>query len=186
MAKALIISTAVLMEDSIFNDNIDPKYLRGLIDECQDEYILPILGSAQYNAILDKIDEEESFTAYEEVLVDSYIVPCLKAYIKCEAPYELTFKYTNKGVVTKTSENSQTIDNTSIKMIMDHYKDKAESKANRLKLYLEANPSKFPLYLNYGNNIDDVKPVRSTFTTGMYLGDNDCYDKDYCKNRPEA
>lgn len=173
MAKALFISEKKLKEESIFNDNIDNKYLASLINEQQDVYILPLLGTALYNELQDQIIAN-NVTPLNVSLLDSYVVPCLKQYVKAEAPYELNFKYTNKNVAQKNSEYSQPVDTNVLKDMGQQFRNKAEFYATRLKQYLQANQQSYPKYYNYGTTLDAIPPSGITYTTGMYLGDESC------------
>ena len=171
MAKAFFISEEKIKQDSIFNDNIDSKYIRSLIDECQDIYILPILGSALYIDLQDKIIAE-TLTSNDTLLLTSYVVPCLKGYIKAEAPYELLYKFTNKNVGVKNSEFSTPISASDLKDITQHYKNKAEYYGQKLKLFLKANFTLYPKYYEYGNSIDSVQPLGRVWDSGMNLDDD--------------
>ena len=183
MAKAFFISESILKQDSILNENIDPKYLRSLIDDCQDLYILPILGSALYNDLVNKIDTEATLTSDELNLLDNYVTPCLKRYIISEAGYELTFKHTNKNVGIKNSEFSQPANIGDLRDVMNHFKNKAELFAKKLEMFLKANTTIYPLYLQSGNTIDSITPIQDVFDSGMFLGDDDCGCGEYINGR---
>ncbi len=177
MADVLFISETKLKQESIFNDNIDGKNLSSIINECQDIYILPLLGTALYNDLQSKVSDLVNngtplSDAYK-TLLDSYILPCLKTYIKAEAPYELNYKFTNKNVGQKNSEFSQPVGTEELKQLMQFFKNKSEFYAERLKKYLHANQQAYPLYYQYGTTLDAIAPTGTTYTTGMYLGD-DC------------
>lgn len=172
MARALFISESKLKQDSLFNDNIDAKYLSHLINEQQDIVISRLLGKALYEDLQDNIIANTVSADYQTLLND-YIIPCLKYYVMTEAPYFLNYKFQNKNVAQKSSEFSQPADTAILKDMMERLSNKAEFYAENLKLFLQANSSTYPLYYNYGNGIDAYPPTRTTFTTGMYLGDAD-------------
>lgn len=178
MAKALFITEAKLKQDSLFNDNIDSKYLAHLINEQQDMQIGRLLGKGLYDDIQAEIIGGSVSAKYIELL-DDYIVPALKYYVQAEAPYYLNYKFQNKNIAQKNSEFSQPVTTNELKDLSKKLLDKAEFYAELLKKFLQANSTTYPLYYNYGNTIDAYPPSRTTYTSTIYLGNamDDCCGK---------
>jgi hypothetical protein len=178
--SVLFISEATLKASSVINENVDNKVLTPLIIECQDLYIHPVIGTGLFNELKDQITNS-TVTALNKTLLDSYIIPCLKAFIKYELPMELNFKFTNKNVGKKNSEDSQPISSDEMRELMNRYKLKAQWYAERITRYLEQNYPDYPLYINPGTGWDVIRPVRNNFRTGFVLGDDICGQCGMCE-----
>lgn len=177
----LFISESKLKEMTIIHGNVDDKLITPIIIDCQDFYIEPILGTALYNQIKTQIP---TLTAANITLMDTYIIPCLVAYIKYMAVTDLSYKFTNKNVAKKNSENSQPLSSDESIYLLNELKNRAEYRGNRLAKFLQQNSTTYPLYTLPGSGIDDVQPVGTAYTTGMVLDDfgDWCYGCNHYKN----
>mgnify|MGYP003345947988 CR=1 FL=1 len=170
---AYFISENTLKEQSLINENVDMKMIQTTIRMCQELYILPLMGTGLYNALMDKINTDPTLateTNYK-TLLDNYIQPALVYWVMSEMPAALTYRYSNKAVMVNSSENGQAANATDIERLSDNNKDKAQAYSSRLTMYLVANASTFPLFDNPGNSIDTIIPIRNSFSKGMYLGE---------------
>jgi hypothetical protein len=173
MSIVKFISETKLKELVAINGNTDNALIQPIILECQRIYIEPIIGTGLYNELETQI-EANTLTVLNTTLLDSYIIPCLVAWIKYESPVELNYKFTNKNVSTKNSENSTPIGLEEARFLMDRFKNKAEYHSERITKYLCENSVSYPLYDNPGNGTDTVYPNGSNYTTGMVLDFNPC------------
>lgn len=173
MSIVLFISETKLKESSAINGNVDDVLIRPIILECQRLYIEPIVGTGVYNQLITQV-ADSSLSALNTTLLNEYIVPCLIAYVKYECPVELNYKFTNKNVSKKNSENSTPNDLEETRFLMDRLKNKAQYYAERVTKYLCENSEDYPLYLNQTIGIDTVTPSVSNYNTGMVLDDYDC------------
>lgn len=180
MSIVKFISETKLKELSAINGNVDNALIQPIIVECQRIYIEPILGTGLYNEVTNQIIGS-TLTALNATLLNDYIIPCLVAYIKYEAPLELNYKFTNKNVSKKNSENSSPNDLEETRYLMDRYKNKAEYYAERITKYLCEKSASYPLFDNPGSGVDTVHPNSSNYTTGMVLGD-DTYSDAFIRN----
>jgi hypothetical protein len=180
------ISTSKCKELAGINGNTDDFLVTPMIISCQDDYIERILGTDLYNELKTQVTNN-TLTALNTTLLNTYVVPCLVAYVKYEAVIELNYKFTNKSISTKTSENSQPIQKDDAVWLMEHYKNKAEEKAERITRYLMENDTDYPLYLNHGTGLDILPPNTLNYTCGIVLDTcNSCHEV-CCKcnlNRP--
>jgi hypothetical protein len=89
----------------------------------------------------------------------------------------MTFKMMNKSVMTRGSDNSNSVDLDQLTRIEREYQHKAEYYAQRLRDYLLENDTKFPLYLNPGDGIDVINPHSADMLGGFFLGygEDDCF-----------
>lgn len=165
----LFISAAKVKELSSIHGNVDDKYITPIINECQDLYIEPIIGTGLYNEIKGQLPS--SLSVLNATLLNTYIIPCLVAYIKYEAVTDLNFKFTNKNVGKKSSDNSQPIDSNDSIFFMNELKNKAEFRAERITKYLLQNSTSYPLFLNAGNGLDTIHPNGTNYDCGIVLDD---------------
>ena len=86
------------------------------------------------------------------------------------------FRYRNKNVSNKSSDNSQPIDYTELNFLMDHWRNKAEFYKQRLIDYLCANSSLFPAYCSTDDS-SDLLPESNAFTSSFYLGSESWEEK---------
>lgn len=165
----LFISEDRLKETSYLDENVDVKLIKDVIELCQDKYILPLLGTALYNEVADKIDNDQISGSYE-TLLENYIHKALKWYVLYEGIPTLTYKFMNKSIVKKNSENSSPIDTEEVTRLMDNFRNNAEMFAQRLTSYLIANNTTFTLYDNAGSTSDTIHPKKNSYTTSIWLG----------------
>lgn len=170
---ALWISETYLKDNSIINNNTDFQTLQPVIILCQDQYIHPILGTALFDSIADQITSN-TVSASNQTLLNLYIRKTLLWYILHECPPVFKYRFMNKGVMVKNSENSQPADLQEIQFLMNNFKQKAEWYAERITKFLIDNESTYPLFRS-NSDIDQIQPNKTNFTSSLYLGD-DCDD----------
>lgn len=174
MRNTLFISVNTIKERTGLHANVDEKLVLPEIMTAQDMYILPALGTGLYNRLQDGIDNND-LTADETDLLDSYITNCLVYFVMSELPMGLSYQFYNKGVVRKTSDNTETPSAQDMIDVANRYKARAEFYKQRLVKYLKQSSTitKFPLYNNPGNGVDTIRPDHEAYTTTIWLGD-DC------------
>lgn len=182
-ANILIISEQNFKDYTTASNNIDLKNISQIIKMVQDRYIHPICGSALYNKILSLIPTGElkndtNFIQYK-ILVDDFLTDVLFNYVLAELPMANQYKYVNKGVVVRTSENTTTPDFKELESVMAFYRGYAEWYAERAINYLTANSTLFPEYLNPGSDVTTISPVSNQYRSAIYLGNGELED-----NRP--
>ncbi len=169
-ANILFISEQVLKDRSLLQDNVDPKLIKPTIKQAQDMYIEPILGTGLYRELQEQIADND-VSILNKTLLDNYITDCLCWFVASEMVMSLGYKLTNKNVLKKTSENSETSSISDLFDLMNYYKNKGEWYAQRITNYLCENNTDYPLYDNPGNGVDIIHPNTTSYSTGMYLGD---------------
>jgi hypothetical protein len=175
----LMLSVALLKERTAIHDNIDEKLIYPEIKAAQDMFILPVLGSALFNKILNDIDSNTLGGNYKD-LVDDYILDTLINYVISELPLGLTYQFWNKGVAQKTTDQSLTPSMSDLFSVASKYKRRAEEYAQRLRLYLRENAdTMYPEYINPGSGVDTVIPETQGFSNPIYLGDVSPYSSEY-------
>jgi hypothetical protein len=176
MSTVLFISPEVLRERTALHDNTDNKFIFPEIKAAQDQYIAPILGTALYKKMLAIVGDgtiSSPANIYYKELLDDYLVPSLVWFTIAALPLAVNYQLTNRGMVQKTTENTNAPTMSDMFSAMDHYKNRAEHYQMKAIRYLRQwAPERFPEYLNWGNGIDDIAPERSEFSLPIYLGDD--------------
>jgi len=168
MAKTLFITVDFLKQTTIIEQNIDEKVVRETIVEAQDLFILPLLGTALFDRVVDEVGTTVS--ADIKTLLDDHIQRTLKWYVLVELTDFITFRYVNKAVMQKSSDNSSPIDSIDSTRMKGLLRNKAEVYADRMSLFLCEESVKFPEFNNAGNRADTIKPKRRVYETAIYLG----------------
>ena len=176
MADALWITQQDIIDNSVFVENIDVQVLTPNILYVQDEHIQNLLGTDLFNSINSQIIAN-TVTALNATLLDSWIKKVIVNYVLSESAADLVYRWTNKGIVVKTADNSNAITPEQLEYIIERYRNRAIGYARRLTLYLVQESNSYPLY-NSNSDISDVRPSYLHAKTGIYLGDsdNDCSD----------
>ena len=170
MAVALFITEQFIKDNTIIDGNVDDKYITTTIADSQKIHILPLLGTALYNEINDQV-VAGSVTSLNQTLLNNYIQDALKYWVLVEGMDVFQFKVTNKGIMTKSSDNSQPVAEVDVIRLMDRNRDKAEYFSQRVTNYLIANYVSYPLFVAPGSTYDTVVPKRNSFTGGWALDD---------------
>jgi hypothetical protein len=171
--KALFIDEQTLKDRTVISDNIDGKFLRQAIISVMEEKLMPALGSAFYDRLIDGIYDGD-LTTDETNLLKNYITPVMQWYVLAELPMVLGLKFYNRGVLKKTGENSESLSMSEMTDVMDRYTNKAEFQKKRLINYLKANAVRdglFAQYLETPDSVDDVTPENGGYTCPFVLDD---------------
>ena len=162
----LFISETYVKNNSVIDENVDMRLVLPSIRDAQELRLHPILGTPFYNDLKDKITGG-TLNADEINLLDNYVAPSMLQWTLYECSASMLFKYRNKSVSTKSSENSQPIDYQDLQFLRDEWKNKAEERDQRLINYLCDNSTLFP---KYNEASDDLTPKKTAYQTGFWLG----------------
>lgn len=170
----LFISQDYLKDNSVINDNADFDLIRPTIIMCQDVYLQQAIGTPLYEDLKQAIIDYNGSpsvpipTNYSN-LINYKIQKMLLWYVQMEALPLLKFRFENKGIMVKSSDNSQPIDTGDLKFLMDRARIKAEHYSELLIKYLIDNSSSYPKYNEI--SCDGLNGTDSAYTTGIYLPD---------------
>lgn len=172
MKNTLFISVSSIKERTGLHANVDDKLVLPEIKTAQDMYIHPLLGSALYERLQNGIDNND-LTADEVALLDNFVTDTLIYYVLSELPTGLSYQFYNKGLVRKTSDNTDQPQMQDLLDISARYRKRAEFYAERMVKFLKQNAAqgKYNLYLNPGSGLDAIHPDNSAYSTTIYLGD---------------
>lgn len=158
-----------LKQMTIINDNVDMKIITPTIEDVQRLYIEDVLGTQLFNQILSQIGSNTVSSA-NQTLLDSYILPFMKYYVLMEVSPVFKMRYMNKGLMVKSSDNSQPASQEEMLYIMDRWKDNAQKLAQKCTDYLRDNTATYPLFLtNY--RYYESQPNQNNFSSGFYTKD---------------
>lgn len=172
---ALFITEQFIKDNTLIDGNVDMKYITVTIADAQRMHILPILGTGLYNEIDAQI-VANTLSVANTTLLNDYVQDALKYWVIFEGIDLFTYHITNKNISTKSSDNSQPIQQIDVIRLMDRNKDKAEFFSQRVTKFLIENEALYPLYTNAGNGVDIVQPNRNNYTCGWAFDtDNNTY-----------
>jgi len=142
----LLITEDYLKKTTVIGDNVDMKILTPVIEWVQDIYILPLLGHDLYDEIITQSTPTTSLSPNNLILLESYILKCMRFYVLSESVRTFKFRYTNKGIMTATSENGTSISETETESLIDEWRNKAAAYGQLMINYIKDNPTLYPKY----------------------------------------
>lgn len=170
MKNTLFISANAIKERTSVHTNIDDKLIMPEIKTAQDMYILPALGTALYVKLQTGI-ENTTLSNDETNLLNDYVTDALVYYVLSELPVGLSFQFYNKGLVRKTSDNSDQPNMQDLIDVANRFRARAEFYKQRMIKYLQqvSTTNLFPEYLNPGFGVDTMYPERDGYQSSIYL-----------------
>ena len=176
----LLISQAYLIKKSVIPSNVDWILIEPMLELTQTLDIMPLLGSDFYDEIVTQATPATTLTVVNKTLLDTYIIPCMMHLFLARVTPMFKYRYTNKGIVEKTGENSQQTSSSDIKFLVDTHKNLGEALAKRLIDYIRLHPTDYPTY--YTASADRlVSPKRRAFDCPIFLPDKNNEELNYLK-----
>ena len=163
----LLVSPAYVKESTILHYNIDDGYIKPLIDNVQNMFIRPILGSALFDEILEQV-RTSTVSGLNATLIDE-IVPALKWEVCHKYTRIGTYKLRNKGAGTKAGDGFTPLGETELVTAKNIYKDSADFYRRKLSLYLKEYRESYPLYANPPSGYDVVLPEIDTQWRSQFI-----------------
>lgn len=167
--KILMMSSNYYKRNSVINLNVDNELIKPHIIKAQNIHIEKILGTNLFDLVLSEI-ENNSVSARIVDLLENYIQPALIDWTTYIALPYLNYKFINKAVVRKSSDNSDSAELSELNFLRQDVRDDAEYLSERMTKFLESNLTLYPEYNNGNNECDDIKPSKNNFFSGIYLG----------------
>jgi hypothetical protein len=165
----LFINETLIKSRTAISDAIDGKQIKPLIKLAQDKFILPALGSTFYNRLQDGI-EIGDLSQDEKYLLDNYITDALVWFTIAEMVVSTSFQFFSKGVLQKSSEESNSPSKSQLDLLERKYMSNGEFYKQRLIDYLRENCTKFEEYMNVGSGLDVINPQIQAYTSPIFLG----------------
>ena len=164
----LLISQEYLFNKTRIDSNVDFDKLVPLIEDVQFLKIKPLLGNNLYQEILTQSTPVTTLTAANQLLLDDYILPCMVRYFMADAVIPFKFNYTNIGITSKNSENSQQIESADIKDLTNYWRNKADEYGTLMQNFIRANVADYPAF-ETNEGLDQKKPDQNSYNLDIYL-----------------
>lgn len=168
MANVLLISEMFLKNNTVINTNVEFKQLRPTIMAVQDMQIQQAIGSPMFEELKTQVDTA-TLTAANTTLIEDYLQPAIMYWVLADSPLLLSYKITNKGVVSLNSDNAVNASLSEVNYLAQNYKKKAEWYTERVTTYLCANHVLYPTYVG---PVPDggITPNQNEYTSGLFVG----------------
>lgn len=168
MANVLFISEPYLKDNSVINTNIEFKQLRPTIMAVQDMQIQQAIGSPMFEELKAQVIAN-NVTAANLTLITDYLQPAIMYWVLADSPLLLSYKFTNKGIISHNSDNAVNATQNEINFLAQNYKKKAEWYTERVTDYLCANHVLYPTYVG---PVPDggISPNQNRYTSGLFVG----------------
>ena len=166
--KILLMTADYYKRNSVVNLNVDDELIHPQIIKAQNLNIERILGTNLFNTLLSEV-EVGTVTPRMVNLLEDYIQPALVEWVTYASLLYYNYKITNKAVVKKSSDNSESSDLQEINYLRQDIRNDAEYYSERTTKFLESNKDIYPEYSTNNSDCDDIKPTKKNFFGGIYL-----------------
>jgi hypothetical protein len=143
-----LITTAQVKTQAIVNSNLDTAYIDQYILFAQRKHLRDYLGKDFYDELLSENDT--TFSSDNQILVDSYIIPCLAHYVVYESLPQVRIQIAKGGVFNNLSQTGDVASDLDYGRLRDDYLNKAEALKNEIDIYIkdqqDLDGTKFTLY----------------------------------------
>ena len=139
LSNVLLINRDDLMRVSSINGNIDFDKVSPHVKSAQDIHLQPVIGTKLMEKCKQLIADDtinDPGNADYKTLVYQYITPCLCYWTMWDFLPFMQYEIANGGVFQHNSENATTPADESVIMLIQKFKDKAESYSTIMSDYL--------------------------------------------------
>lgn len=165
----LFLSSERLKAD-LLNDAVDDNYIRSATIIAQRD-LRELLGDCLYEALENRVENNDiPDTVYQELL-DGYIVPWLEFRAMGELCVLTSFKVGNIGLYQNFDQNANLTELNSVKYIQEYWQQKSNYYRGRLIKFLDKNADDVPEWKDCCNCGVITAPSRNMVSdTGIWLG----------------
>lgn len=169
--KVRFITAQYVKDNSVIDDNMDNKYIHTAIDLSMDKQLRQLIGTEFYDELYaDAVASNgtlASMTSAHQTLIQRHeFKQYLMWSVLCEGGLFMTYKYQNKSIARKTSDNANPIDNYDIDKLKDEAKNNAEFYGERLLYWIRQNSTDYPKLSDCG----DINAPASVYTSQVFTG----------------
>jgi hypothetical protein len=158
------------IKESPITSNVESKAILPFVKAVSEMNIKSLLGSYYYDVLLTKYNTiPTTLTDDEKILVD-FIKPIIIWRSSSEMAMSLTYGLFNKGIQKQSGDNSESVEDTSVKFVMKHYNQKAEWYENQLQLFILKNKD---LYPEFTSDLNKNSTIKSNIPTDRFGSDMD-------------
>jgi len=166
MAEVLFINDQYIKKYSQINGSVDPNLMYPSIVLAQEKYLMPLLGSVLYKKLKDDV-ENNTLAGDYATLMNEYCRRVLLWATICEVTPHLTYKIDNGTIVQRSSEDSSSIDDSTMNEFVARFKTNYDFYAKQLTMYLCANNGLFPEYNQVVTG--ETQPLREADVSSLFL-----------------
>lgn len=165
------------------DDNIDANSFDQFIIKSQQQNLVEILGYDllnKYNTdmVNSGIPDPTGLYTY---LFENYIQPCVALWTIYHSYMSIQYRATNKGIVKKISDTSESIEMSELERVLKPIRDEAEFVTGEIFKYISNNTTSFPEYFTV-NGVNRTTPKTNVYTSGIVYKDRRAYGSVYCIN----
>ena len=168
----LIDSSYIKTNYSMYIDsNIDDNLLNNAILFAQNVNLQEALGYTMYYFIVNKLISDPTGAGLSTqylYLLENYIQPYIALYAVYNAYPNLWVKATNKSIVMKKGDDSESININVFNMIRGEIKNNAMFYQSRIIEYISNYPGDFQEYYTT-NGVNRIYPSNSAYKAGVYM-----------------
>jgi hypothetical protein len=168
MSKVRFITTEYLFKFTSIDENVDADLLTPFILQSQDINIQQAIGNSLYVKLKNDVPTN-SVSGYYLTLLKEYIQPAQAQWTLYYAIPFINYKFTNKAVSQRNSDNSNPSSVDDLRWLRDQVRDTAEFLTRRITEYIMTNTSQFPEYFTTTGPYQ-IKPKKNNYFSGVYLG----------------
>ena len=133
-----------LKEYSLLPTNFNTKEIWNFVPLTEQLHIVPVIGQALYEELLDQVEKNEVTPANASLLLEIYPFEGLALMEVC-MPY-LAMHITEVGITKGKSENSDSADVNDINYLTNYVRSQMEPLKTRLVGFLNEHSDLYPLY----------------------------------------
>lgn len=151
-----------LKEYSLLPTNFNTKEVWNFIPLTEQLHIVPVIGQALYEELLDQVEKNEVTPANASLLLEIYPFEGLALMEVC-MPY-LAIHVSEIGLTLGKSENSESVGIEDINYLTNYVRSQMEPLKSKLISFLKNNKDLYPLYKDKDYN---CKPTKTWNVYGM-------------------
>jgi len=153
------------------DENVDDNLLNASIMIAQDVKLQELIGYTMYQYIMSSLITDPTgggFSNQYLYILENYIQQALSLWSLYEAFPTIWVRITNKSIVTKKGDDSESVNLATFKMIRDEIKNNAMFYDTRIIEYITNYPGDFNEYYTT-NGVNRIFPKMSAYANGVYL-----------------
>lgn len=161
MAYVLLINDQYIKKYTTITDSVEANLANPAIKLAQDKFIESYLGTNLYTKIVSEVADGSISGNYLNLLND-YVKPMLLWRTMVELYPALYVKVQNGSIVLRTSDDTQTLDQSYVNKLVADATNNAQHYTQRFIDYMRYNNSLFPEYNTNTNN--QKSPKRDNYS----------------------
>jgi len=166
---ALFVSPSKVKIETALGGSVDDNLIAPYIKSAQQRWILPALGQALYDALVNAVINADATTA-ETALLNEYISPALVPLAFADLLPFLRVRMVNNSTVIMQTEQSAPASYADIKPLIDSSTEMGQFHIQRLINYVDANTG---LYPELGTETQgQLRRTRRNYSQGLNLDYN--------------